>query len=162
MTPRFKLIDSSINLNLRKRNSIKREFEIAFLRFLLVLSCLGQAADLVVSITRSSAVGIMPVLSHKLNTPQAAPTLICSHVATRSENSRTEIRVRAPSPHRATRAASIRTPFAGPSGRVGGNASKKSAVLNQGDQGENLIPPSLILIPDIPDIPEVPWVPSGA
>ena len=35
-------------------------------------------------------------------------------------------------------------------------------VLNQGDQGENLIPPSLILIPDIPDIPEVPWVPSGA
>ena len=32
----------------------------------------------------------------------------------------------------------------------------------QGDQGENLIPPSLILIPDIPDIPEVPWVPSGA
>ncbi len=36
--------------------------------------------------------------------------------------------------------------------------------LNQGDQGENLIPPSLpvILIPDIPqaDIPEVPcqWV----
>ena len=29
------------------------------LRFLLVLSCLGQAADLVVSITRSSAVGIM-------------------------------------------------------------------------------------------------------
>ena len=37
-----------------------------------------------------------------------------------------------------------------------------SAVLNQGDQGENLIPPSLILVPDIPDIPEVPWVPSGA
>jgi hypothetical protein len=36
--------------------------------------------------------------------------------------------------------------------------------LNQGDQGENLIPPSLILIPasDIPDVPEVPWVPSGA
>ena len=29
------------------------------------------------------------------------------------------------------------------------------AVLNQGDQGGNLIPPSLILIPDIPDIPEV-------
>ncbi len=38
----------------------------------------------------------------------------------------------------------------------------RAAVLNQGDQGENLIPPSLILIPDIPDIPEVPWVPSGA
>jgi hypothetical protein len=38
------------------------------------------------------------------------------------------------------------------------------AVLNQGDQGlgENLIPPSPILIPDIPDILEVPWVPSGA
>ena len=40
-------------------------------------------------------------------------------------------------------------------------------VLNQGDQGENLIPPSLILIPDVPDIPDipdigVPWVPSGA
>ena len=45
-------------------------------------------------------------------------------------------------------------------------------MLNQGDQGENLIPPSLILIPDIPDIPDipntgvpgVPWVPraSGA
>ncbi len=36
--------------------------------------------------------------------------------------------------------------------------------LNQGDQGGNLIPPSLILIPDIPDIPEVPcqWVPRGA
>ena len=33
-------------------------------------------------------------------------------------------------------------------------------VLDQGDQGENLIPPSLILIPDIPDIPDigVPWV----
>jgi hypothetical protein len=44
-----------------------------------------------------------------------------------------------------------------------------NAVLNQGDQGGNLIPPSLILIPDIPDIPDtsipdigVPWVPSGA
>jgi hypothetical protein len=39
------------------------------------------------------------------------------------------------------------------------------AVLDQGDQGESLIPPlaSLILIPDdIPDIPEVPWAPSGA
>jgi hypothetical protein len=36
------------------------------------------------------------------------------------------------------------------------------SVLKQGDQGDNLIPPSLILIPDIPDIPEVPWVPSGA
>jgi hypothetical protein len=46
------------------------------------------------------------------------------------------------------------------------------SVLNQGDQGENLIPPSLILIPDIPNIPNipntgvpgVPWVPraSGA
>jgi hypothetical protein len=36
------------------------------------------------------------------------------------------------------------------------------AVLNHGDQGENLIPPSLILIPDAPDIPEVPSVPSGA
>jgi hypothetical protein len=37
------------------------------------------------------------------------------------------------------------------------------AVLNLGDQGGNLIPPSLILIPDdsVPDIPEVPWVPSG-
>ena len=34
-------------------------FSFPFLRFLLVLSCLGQAADLVVSITRSSAVGIM-------------------------------------------------------------------------------------------------------
>jgi hypothetical protein len=31
-----------------------------------------------------------------------------------------------------------------------------ATVLNQGDHGENLIPPSLILIPDIPDIPEVP------
>ena len=38
---------------------------------------------------------------------------------------------------------------------------EKVPVLNQGDQGGNLIPPSLILIPDIPDIPEVPWVPSG-
>jgi hypothetical protein len=46
-----------------------------------------------------------------------------------------------------------------------------AAMLNQGDQGEDLIPPSLILIPDIPDhdIPDipasdigVPWVPSGA
>ena len=35
-------------------------------------------------------------------------------------------------------------------------------VLNQGDQGESLIPTSLILIPDVPDVPEVPWVPSGA
>ena len=40
--------------------------------------------------------------------------------------------------------------------------NQPSPVLNQGDQGENLIPPSLMLIPDIPDIPEVPWVPSGA
>ena len=54
-----------------------------------------------------------------------APTLICSHPATRSESSRTETRVRAPSPHRATRAASIRKPFADPSGWV--NASKKTA-----------------------------------
>jgi hypothetical protein len=39
-----------------------------------------------------------------------------------------------------------------------------TTVLNQGDQGGSLmIPPSLILIPDmIPDIREVPWVPSGA
>jgi hypothetical protein len=43
------------------------------------------------------------------------------------------------------------------------------AVLNQGDQGENLIPPSLILIPDIPDVTLISltrrypqWVPSGA
>jgi hypothetical protein len=36
------------------------------------------------------------------------------------------------------------------------------AALNQGDQGEILIPPSLILIPDVSDVPEVPWVPSGA
>ena len=35
-------------------------------------------------------------------------------------------------------------------------------ALNQGDQGENLIPPSLILIPNIPNIPNigVPWVPT--
>ncbi len=41
----------------RKYASIN-ETAIPSLRFLLVLSCLGQAADLVVSITRSSAVGI--------------------------------------------------------------------------------------------------------
>jgi hypothetical protein len=44
---------------------------------------------------------------------------------------------------------------------------RHSAVLNQGDQGGNLMPPSLILNPDVPDIPNipdigVPWVPSGA
>ena len=49
-----------------------------------------------------------------------------------------------------------------------GDGAQKITVLNhdhwQGDQGnlKNLIPPSLILIPDIPDIPEVPWIPSGA
>jgi hypothetical protein len=37
-------------------------------------------------------------------------------------------------------------------------SSHGHSVLNQGDQGGYLIPPSLILIPDIPDIPE----PSGA
>ena len=46
--------------------------------------------------------------------------------------------------------------------QLGMDAAALTTVLNQGDQGENLIPPSLILIPDIPDIPEVPWVPSGA
>ena len=35
-------------------------------------------------------------------------------------------------------------------------------MLNQGDQGGNLIPPSLILIPDIPDVPEVPSLAVGA
>jgi hypothetical protein len=33
--------------------------------------------------------------------------------------------------------------------------------LNQGDQGESLTPPSLILVPDLPDIPEVPGYPVG-
>ena len=47
--------------------------------------------------------------------------------ACRIREKQTETRVRAPSPHRATRAASIRKPYADPSGRVGGNASKKSA-----------------------------------
>ncbi len=51
------------------------------------------------------------------------PTLILARRAG-SEKSRTETRVRAPSSHPATRAASIRKPFADPSGRVGGNASK--------------------------------------
>ena len=43
-----------------------------------------------------------------------------------------------------------------------GLALRIEPVLNQGDQGENLMPPSLFLIPDVPDVPEVPWAPSGA
>ncbi len=46
--------------------------------------------------------------------------------------------------------------------RASAAAGQVQAVLNQGDQGENLIPPSLILVPDVPDVPEVPWVLSGA
>ena len=56
--------------------------------------------------------------------------------------------------HRSLRSLRLTVPLTG--------IMRLPAVLNQGDQGENLIPPSLILIPDIPDIPEVPWVPSGA
>ena len=40
-----------------------------------------------------------------------------------------------------------------------GLALRIEPVLNQGDRGENLMPPSLFLIPDVPDVPEVPWVP---
>ncbi len=45
--------------------------------------------------------------------------------------------------------------------RLGGRF--QPAALNQGlgDQGENLIPPSLILIPDVPDVPEVPVGPNS-
>ncbi len=52
----------------------------------------------------------------------------------------------------------------GVSSRIMTNLGPTGPVLNQGDQGENLIPPSLILIPDIPDIPDIgaPWVPSVA
>jgi hypothetical protein len=42
---------------------------------------------------------------------------------------------------------------------VAGIFIKVTAVLNQGDQG--LIPPSLILVPDIPDIPDIPGYPVG-
>ncbi len=63
---------------------------------------------------------------------------------------------------RARPAAFLRTPGTGTRDDKQLDFVSRCPVLNQGDQGENLIPPSLILIPDIPDIPEVPWVPSGA
>ena len=50
---------SPIEYSWHRKHASINETVILFLRFLLVLSCLGQAADLVVSITRSSAVGIM-------------------------------------------------------------------------------------------------------
>jgi len=147
---------SPIEYSWHRKHASINETVILFLRFLLVLSCLGQAADLqvVVSITRSSAVGIMltppklervptwgtpdhsasrlgrgaisamfhrPTLLTSTCTREVevplTPTLILARRAG-SEKSRTETRVRAPSPHRATRAASIRTLF----------ASKKSAI----------------------------------
>jgi hypothetical protein len=40
----------------------------------------------------------------------------------------------------------------------GRHGCHQEAVLDQGDQGENLMPPSLILIPDIPEIPDIPDV----
>ena len=50
---------SPIEYSWHRKHASINETVTPFLRFLLVLSCLGQAADLVVSITRSSAVGIM-------------------------------------------------------------------------------------------------------
>lgn len=50
---------SPIEYSWHGKHASINETVIPSLRFLLVLSCLGQAADLVVSITRSSAVGIM-------------------------------------------------------------------------------------------------------
>jgi len=142
---------SPIEYSWHGKHASINETVIPSLRFLLVLSCLGQAADLVVSITRSSAVGIMltPPKLERVPTwgsawPFGQPSRkkgYLRHVsspyfididlhersggvpdtdpdpreACRIREKQTETRVRAPSPHRATRAASIRTPFAGPS-----------------------------------------------
>jgi len=50
---------SPIEYSWHRKHASINETVILSLRYLLVLSCLGQAADLVVSTTRSSAVGIM-------------------------------------------------------------------------------------------------------
>ena len=50
---------SPIEYSWHRKHASINETVFLFLRLLLVLSCLGQGADLVVSTTRSSAVGIM-------------------------------------------------------------------------------------------------------
>ena len=50
---------SPIEYSWHRKHASINETVILSLRYLLVLSCLGQAADLVVSTTRSSAVGTM-------------------------------------------------------------------------------------------------------